>query len=537
MDMNLPGVVVTGASGFIGRNFLAAVGQRYRLFCVARRSPFEAGVHRHDNMRWVQLDIGNWPALRDLAQYITYHGGADYVLHLAGYYDFGLEDNPEYERTNVLGTRHVLQMADMIHAKRFIFASSLAACDFTTRPTVLTEGSPADAQFPYAISKRKGEEMMGEFSAKFPCASVRLAAVYSDWCEYPPLYIFLENWLSGRWIGRILGGRGTTSIPYIHVNDLMVCFLRIIDRSTSLPRLCTFAASPNSATSHYDLFRMANRYFYGYDREPLRLPKLLATFGVGARYWRGCLTRNVPFERLWMMKYIDTHMTVDASVTHQMLGWEPRPRYHVLRRLLFLIEKMKHHHDEWTVRNGRQLVRTARRANVIVYDIMMENQHEFVSRVTEFVSAPERGARFENCRRMSRQLLMWYLILFYKLLAVSVRNRDRQLIHDYAEAIAARRYSECFSAEEVCDVITTIGDIVRNVVLERVDGQKLQQEAHDSISFTVQLAVDELMEAYEYLEAQQRGLRTDTPQVPIASDELNRIVRQLEEICGEPLAE
>ena len=44
MDEKLPGMVVTGASGFVGRHFLASAGGRYRLFCLARRSRQEAAI-------------------------------------------------------------------------------------------------------------------------------------------------------------------------------------------------------------------------------------------------------------------------------------------------------------------------------------------------------------------------------------------------------------------------------------------------------------------------------------------------------------
>ena len=111
MDVNLPGIVVTGASGFIGRNFLEAMSDRFRLFCMARRSQKEAGIPKHDNINWTQVDIAKWDTLRDVVRCIKNNGGADYVIHLAGYYDFSNKDNPEYERTNVNGTRNVLKLA------------------------------------------------------------------------------------------------------------------------------------------------------------------------------------------------------------------------------------------------------------------------------------------------------------------------------------------------------------------------------------------------------------------------------------------
>ncbi|MBC8431826.1 MAG: hypothetical protein H8D96_07880 [Desulfobacterales bacterium] len=44
MNNGAPGILVTGASGFIGRHFVAAVNGKFRLFCLARRSQKEVGI-------------------------------------------------------------------------------------------------------------------------------------------------------------------------------------------------------------------------------------------------------------------------------------------------------------------------------------------------------------------------------------------------------------------------------------------------------------------------------------------------------------
>ena len=38
--------------------------------------------------------------------------------------------------------------------------------------------------------------MLAEYAREFPATIVRFAALFSDWCEYPPLFMFLETWLS-----------------------------------------------------------------------------------------------------------------------------------------------------------------------------------------------------------------------------------------------------------------------------------------------------------------------------------------------------
>ena len=182
-------------------------------FCVARRSQKEAGVPENYQTHWLQADITKWKNLLRVFEYVQEHGGADYVLHLAGYYDFTLIENPVYEETNVTGTRYLLELSKMLGVKRFIFSSSLAACKFPPVGRALTEKSPVDADFPYARSKRKAEAVIEEYSETFPCSIVRLTAVFSDWCEYPILYMLLKSWFSKKPpLSRVLGG--TANRPY-----------------------------------------------------------------------------------------------------------------------------------------------------------------------------------------------------------------------------------------------------------------------------------------------------------------------------------
>ena len=55
--------------------------------------------------------------------------------------------------------------------------------------------------------------MLAEYSDAFPSVIVRFAALFSDWCEYPPLYMFLRTWLSRAW-NRAHPGRQGASRPF-----------------------------------------------------------------------------------------------------------------------------------------------------------------------------------------------------------------------------------------------------------------------------------------------------------------------------------
>ena len=537
INKKLPGILVTGASGFIGRHFVIAVAEKFRLFCIARRSQKEAGIPYNDNLHWLQADITKWKDLLKVFDYIKDHGGADYVLHLAGYYDFTQKKNPVYEQVNVIGTRHLLELSKMLKVKRFIFSSSLAACKFPPHGEALTEENPADEDFPYACSKRRGELLIKEYSESFPCSIVRLAAVYSDWCEYPMLYMLLKHWLSANKLtSRILSGRGESAVPYIHIRNLIKLFLRIIEISDTLPQFATYIASPQGSVSHNELFKAVTRYYYGYEVKPFKMPKFFIRLGLIVLSFLGWLTGKETLEKPWMAEYIDKKLIIDASATYTALGWKPTPRYHILHRLLFLTEKMTTHPYDWNFRNEILIHKVAYRKSTIIYDILIQHRDLLIDMIVKEVILPENKIRFPNYSKMDSEMLKWYITLNYQLIATTVRERDRSVIPNFVQQIAYRRYIEGFSVKEVKDLILFTGKTMRAFLLERPQLKGFKQRVEDYIVLTVQYAVDELEDTYDVLKG---VLGTPLPQQVASikenekltkSKNIKLLVEQLEDI-------
>jgi nucleoside-diphosphate-sugar epimerase len=537
MDNQLPGIVVTGASGFVGRNFLASIAGRYRLFCLARRSRLEAGIPEYENMRWTQVDVASWDTLRDVVRCVKEHGGAEYVLHLAGYYDFHNMEHPEYERTNVTGTRNVLKMAQQLGVKRFIFASSLAACTFPPDGQSLTENSLPDATFAYARSKRKGEDLIREYEEWFPSAIIRMAAVYSDWCEYAPLHIFLKTWLSRDWNANMLGGEGRAAVPYIHIKDLVKVFHRVIECNDQLPRLGVYNASSSGIVSHRDLYLTATRLFYGEAGHPRFIPKALAVIGLHLRWWLGKLRGREPFEAPWMGKYIDLELRVDATRTHEILGWEPASRLDILRRLLIMIENMKSHSEVWRQRNEAALKRVGSRPNLQISFALAGRRDEMLDKITKHICAPENAGRFCNYADMEPDAMRWFIALIYQILISAVRTRDLQLIRNYAQVIAIRRKREGFSSEQVQSFLIAMGDLIAKELRNLPEMADYSQQIHDLVTLSFGLAADGVEDAYEMMDLPDSGFaaRHLSFEIPSNTGDLEAMVRQLGDICEESI--
>ncbi len=179
-SMGKPGMVITGATGFLGSRLASILCEKYTVYAVARHSALEHGMIESPDVRYFRVDVADFEPLREVFCYIDEHGGADILLHMAGFYDFTGEENPEYHRTNVEGTRNVLELAQCLHLKKFFFTSSIAACPFPVRGDAVTEDTPPTAPPPYSRSKRAGEEMCRQYADRVPSTILRLAAIFSS---------------------------------------------------------------------------------------------------------------------------------------------------------------------------------------------------------------------------------------------------------------------------------------------------------------------------------------------------------------------
>jgi nucleoside-diphosphate-sugar epimerase len=505
--MSLPCLVVTGASGFVGRHLLDALKEDYRIVGLARRSQARSGAPVHPNIAWHQADIGDRAAIEPIFEGIRHDGGADILIHLAAHYDFTGEEHPEYERTNVQGLRNVLELSKPLGLERFIFSSSTAACRFPAVGEALVEGSLPDGDHVYARTKATGERMLAEYRDHFPSTIVRFAALFSDWCEYPPLFVFLETWLSSAWNSRMLGGRGQSAIPYLHVDDLTLFFLALVDRLEEVPPGQVLQASPDGAVSHEQLYDEATLLHFGKKRASIHMPRPLCGPGMWGLDLLGRLVGKRPFERPWMARYIDLAMTIDASRTRAILGWEPRPRLQVLRRLPFLLENRKTDPIEWNRANRAAMKEVHLETNLRIFGLLKKHAHEIALEYTEVLTGSEGQARFPSYQQVSEHDHRWNHTLILRHLMNAVRTRERSILVSYCRDLAERRFQQGFQTREVCDALRELNRIVYKRLLRDPEAAGMKADLYEHVTMTLTWGCDEAQQVFEHLEARCRKSR------------------------------
>ncbi len=533
MNKVLPSIVLTGASGFIGRYFIDAVKNRYIVYAVARRSQKESGVPDHPNVIWLQCDIGNKNLVTETTHFIIENGGADFVFHLAAYYDFENTWHDEYQHTNIDGTKNILDMAKSLNVRRFIFISSVAACKFPPPGNFINEKTPPDSDEPYSYTKRVGERMVEEYNKYFPCIIVRLTAVFSDWCEYAPLYKFLNTWLSKRSDSNFLGGKGKSAVPYIYILDVVRLFVILLKKNESLPDFDTYIASPAGSTSHLELFRTATRDYFGEDKTPVFLPRYAAFAGLLLRtaLRKLRIAYQNSFERLWMLKYLDLKLNTDPSYTQKTLGWNPTPRYHIQRRMLYMLEKMRSHPSEWEFKNEAAYKRVSERPGYMIYRAMVEEKEKLLEWIIIEIRFSEDN-NFINYKKMDFTDFKFYLSSVYYLLLSVVRSGDRSLILKNIGEITMGRLSWGLGPAEICGALKVIDRVITSNLNSRKDLQSIRKEIYHYIGMTLQLAVDEIEDLYESLDMQDSAAGIRNAGNFSEDDTIQKIISQIYAACG-----
>ncbi len=499
--MARPRIIVTGASGFVGRHLLDEMKECFHIYALARRSQAQCGASIHPNIDWTQVDIAESEPLSAALEWIRAEGPIDAFIHLAAHYDFTGRNSPEYQRTNIDGLRNILDLSRNLGLRRFIFASSLAACPFPAPGHSINEHTLPEAKNPYARSKKAGEAMVRFYSETFPTCIVRFAALYSDWCEYPPLFNFLSNWLSKGWNARMIGGRGTFGIPYMHIR-CAVSFLSYVLRNLDLLESGEILnASPDGTVTVRELFDAATLAYFGERHRPTHVPKIVTRGWLHLQDTAGKAIGRRPFERPWMARYLDQQLVIDASQTRERLHWATRPRFNILRRMPFLVENLRTQPLHWSEVNNAAMRKEESGFGLKIQWLLEKHQDEICRREVETLLSEDTDDTFGTYRRFDRQEIAVRVLGAIRNLRRTIRTREMEPVGGHCRGVARDRFQEGFSVEEVCAAFLRLGTICIETLNEDDLAPGFEQALNERITMAIQFGIDEIMDEYEILAA------------------------------------
>lgn len=236
-------VLVTGASGFIGRHlcrYLIAKG--YQVRAIVRRP--DPSLKRLG----VDLWLGDLWDAKTLAEILL---DVDLVFHCAGDATFG--NGRHYHHANVELTRHVLTLTKekAANLRRFIYVSTIGAIDRPAGDPCITPLHCASKPSPtsdYGRSKLESESAVR--NSGLPYVIVRPTMVVGADMRYASHFaVFARHALGKTLIGRI-AWPGQFSV--IHVDDLVEALLTVAEATSATSNTYFCAGEPVSLSEFFE---------------------------------------------------------------------------------------------------------------------------------------------------------------------------------------------------------------------------------------------------------------------------------------------
>jgi nucleoside-diphosphate-sugar epimerase len=220
-------VLVTGASGFIGRHLVQRMIERgCRVSCLVR------ATSRIDELRsaGVQLITGDVTDRASIGRALEV-SQAGIVLHLAGLVKALRAD--DFVRVNTGGVESVAgACADRADPPVLVVVSSLAAAGPCAAGRPRVEGDPPTPVSAYGRSKLAGEQAAAKYAAGVSISIVRPPIVFGPG-DRGALEMFRPI---ARWGIHVVPGRGECRFSLIHVADLVEGLLLAAEKGERLHR-------------------------------------------------------------------------------------------------------------------------------------------------------------------------------------------------------------------------------------------------------------------------------------------------------------
>ena len=212
--------LITGGAGFIGSHLvdkLLSEGHEVVVLDNYSTGRKENLDHVKGQIRLVEADLsiqGDW---------VKEFDGVDWVFHLAALADIvpSIQKPDAYHNSNVNGTFNVLQASRHANVKRFVYSAS-SSCYGIPDVYPTPENSPIQPQYPYALAKRMGEELVMHWSQLYglPAISLRFFNVYGPRSRTSGTYgavfgVFLAQKLANKPFTIVGDGNQTRDFTYV----------------------------------------------------------------------------------------------------------------------------------------------------------------------------------------------------------------------------------------------------------------------------------------------------------------------------------
>jgi nucleoside-diphosphate-sugar epimerase len=257
--------LVTGATGFIGAHLVRALVERGWSVRALARSRTKAAALAARGVGVHHGDLTDPRSLRGIGEgvAVVFHAAAQ--LHVPGISD------EAYDRTNVRGTRHLVEAIRPSPIRKLVALSSIAAIGIREAGTI-DERFPCRPDLAYGRSKLAAEQVLTEAAIHdgLPAVILRPPTVYGPGERYN--FLTLCRAIRSGWFLPI--GRAENRIPFCWVGNVVEAMIAAAERGRVGE---AYLISDEPALTFRQVTRVLSELVRGRPLTRLHLPVPLAT--------------------------------------------------------------------------------------------------------------------------------------------------------------------------------------------------------------------------------------------------------------------
>jgi len=300
-------VLITGATGFIGKHLTAALSEIHSVRCLVRKTS-DVKELRDLNVDLVYGDLLEKNSLAPALDKI------DLVYHLAG--EVYSRKKEDYYRGNVLATQNLLEACDEGKgAKRIIFLSSIGVYKPAPRETLLTEESECLPITWYGRTKLNAEGLIKK--CKIPWVIVRAPIIYGPHQPSVVNRIFLDAFNKRK---IYVVGKGENPRSLCFIGNLVDGLLLLASKPDTNGK--TYILSDNSPYTFDEIITTIS-VAIGQKIKVAHLPSILAAISWQLYNLMGTLF-NLYFIELYAIKTMQLNWGCDITKVKKEIGYNPK---------------------------------------------------------------------------------------------------------------------------------------------------------------------------------------------------------------------
>jgi nucleoside-diphosphate-sugar epimerase len=298
-------ILITGATGFIGRHLTAALSKTHSVRCLSRKTSDNKTLRDYN----VDIAYGDLLVKESLGPALA---GIDLVYHLAG--EVYSRRKQDYYEGNVLATHNLLEACKEKGTKRIIFLSSVGVFKPATPNALLTEESECKPMTIYGKTKLGAEGLIKQ--CNIPWVIVRAPIVYGP--QQPPVLnrLFLDAFAKGK-IYTV--GKGDNRRSMCFIGNLVDGLMLLANKPEADRKL--YILSDNSPYALDEIVTTTGGVI-GQKIRIVHLPNILGNISWQINNLMGKLF-NLYFIELYAMKTMQLHWGCDITKAKKEIGYNP----------------------------------------------------------------------------------------------------------------------------------------------------------------------------------------------------------------------